>query len=79
MQDAIAIVRKRGKPEFFITFTCNPKWPDIQNLLEPGQILEYRHNLITRVFNQKLRELIKDLLKEHVLSVYITHCYIIEF
>jgi len=29
MQDAIAIVRKRGKPEFFITFTCNPKWPDV--------------------------------------------------
>jgi len=36
MQDAMVIVRKRGKPEFFITFICNPKWPDVQNLLEPG-------------------------------------------
>ena len=26
-QDAMAIVRKYGKPDFFITITCNPKWP----------------------------------------------------
>lgn len=36
MQDAMTIVRKRGKPEYFITFTCNPKWPDILDLLEAG-------------------------------------------
>ncbi|XP_054744530.1 uncharacterized protein LOC129248947 [Anastrepha obliqua] len=26
-QDAMAIVRKHGKPSLFITFTSNPKWP----------------------------------------------------
>lgn len=25
-QDAMSIVRKKGKPDLFITFTCNPKW-----------------------------------------------------
>lgn len=25
-QDAMAIVRKFGKPDFFITMTCNPHW-----------------------------------------------------
>lgn len=25
-QDAMAIVRNCGKPDYFITMTCNPKW-----------------------------------------------------
>ena len=25
-QNAMAIVRKHGKPDLFLTFTCNPKW-----------------------------------------------------
>ena len=28
-QDAMTIVRHTGKPDLFITFTCNPKWPEI--------------------------------------------------
>ena len=27
-QDAISIVRRYGKPDLFITFTCNPQWVD---------------------------------------------------
>ena len=29
-QDAMSIVRRFGKPDLFITFTCNPNWPEIQ-------------------------------------------------
>ncbi len=32
-QDQMAIVRKRGKPDFFITFTCNPQWPEVTEML----------------------------------------------
>ncbi|GBC41616.1 hypothetical protein PHYBLDRAFT_64601 [Rhizophagus irregularis DAOM 181602=DAOM 197198] len=32
-QDAMAIVRVFEKPDLFITITCNPKWPEIQNAL----------------------------------------------
>ena len=28
-QDSMSIVRKYGKPDLFITFTCNPKWEEI--------------------------------------------------
>ena len=35
-QDAMALVRI-GKPDLFITMTCNPKWPEIQTLLFSGQ------------------------------------------
>lgn len=32
-QDAMAIVGKYGKPDLFITFTCNPKWREVQDNL----------------------------------------------
>ena len=79
MQDAMTIVRKRGKPEYFITFTCNPKWPDIHALLEPGQGPEHRHDLTARVFKRKLDELLDDLITKYVLGIDIAHCYVIKF
>ena len=36
-QDAMTYVRKYGRPHLFITFTCNPSWPDIKNELMRGQ------------------------------------------
>jgi hypothetical protein len=29
-QDAMAIVRELGKPDVFMTMTCNPDWDEIQ-------------------------------------------------
>ena len=36
-QDSMAGVRCNGKPDLFITMTCNPNWPDLQAALLPGQ------------------------------------------
>ena len=33
-EDALAIVRKKGRPTYFITATCNPEWPEIKEALE---------------------------------------------
>src|SRR5216117_561479 len=40
-QDSMAIVRYFGRPAFFVTFTANPHWPEIQRELEktPGLLL----------------------------------------
>ena len=35
-QDALAIVRECGKPDFFITMTANPAWPEVASNLAPG-------------------------------------------
>jgi hypothetical protein len=35
-QDAMAVVQELGKPSLFITFTCNPKWPEIVESCPPG-------------------------------------------
>ncbi len=28
-QDAMTIMSHFGKPDLFVTFTCNPKWPKV--------------------------------------------------
>jgi len=53
-QDSMAIVRQYGKPDLFITMTCNPKWEKIINALKPGEIANDRPDLVTRVFFGKL-------------------------
>jgi len=48
-------VRKYHKPDFFITYTCNPKWPEIQESLLEGQKPEDRPDLLARIFNEKFK------------------------
>ena len=60
-RNAMAIVRAFGKPDLFITFTCNPKWPEITRELLPGQTAADRPDLVARVFNMKLDALLTDL------------------
>ena len=78
-QDAMTIVRKFGKPDLFITFTCNPLWDEITCSLLLNQKATDRPDLIVRVFRQKLRELLNDILKKHVFGKPIAHVYTIEF
>lgn len=63
-QDAMAICRSLGNPDLFITFTANPKWPEIQYMLDEiqGQNPEDRPDIVTRVFKIKLDIMIKDLI-----------------
>lgn len=60
-QDAIALVRKFGKPDLFITMTCNPNWPEIKAALMEGQTVADRPDLAVRVFQMKLEKLLEDL------------------
>ena len=78
-QDAMAIVRKKGKPDLFITFTCNPKWPEISEGLLPGQGAEDRPDLTTRVFYQKYKDLMKCLTKDNLFGRSVGYVCVIEF
>lgn len=78
-QDAMSIVARFGKPDIFLTFTCNPNWPEITGELQPFEQVQHRSDLITRVFSLKLKSLLDDLLKKHVLGVVISYVYVIEF
>ena len=63
-QDAMAIVREYGKPDFFITMTCNPNWPEIKDFLLPGQNAQDNPTLVVRVFKLKFK-LFRDWVMEN--------------
>ena len=77
-QDAMALVRRFGKPEFLITMTANGNWNEIQNQLQQGQSYTDRPDLIARVFNQKKKELIEDL-KSGILGKCLSIVGVVEF
>jgi len=78
-QDAMAIVRYCGKPDLFITMTCNPLWPEITAELFPGQTAQDRPELVARVFKLKLNALLHDLTKNNVFGRTVAFIYVIEF
>ncbi|WVZ93683.1 hypothetical protein U9M48_039647, partial [Paspalum notatum var. saurae] len=60
--DGIAICRVYGPPDFFTTFTCNAKWLEIAESIasHPGQKPSDKADMIVRVYNMKLEELMED-------------------
>ncbi|CAB3250348.1 unnamed protein product [Arctia plantaginis] len=74
IQDAMTYVRHYGRPDLFITFTCNPNWEEIQTLLLPGQQAIHRHDLTARVFKQKLKSLIDVIVKYSIFGI--TRCWL---
>jgi hypothetical protein len=74
----MAICRWARCPDAFITFICNPQWPEIKRALLLGQQLQDRPDLVIRVFKIKLKELINDIHKMHILGYTIVGIYVIE-
>ena len=77
--DAMALVQKYGKPDIFLTMTCNPNWDEIISELEPGQTPQDRPDLIVRVFRAKLEDLKIQLFKRHILGKVAAYVYVVEF
>jgi hypothetical protein len=60
--DSIAICRVFRPPDFFFTFICNPKWPEILNSFYSSDQRPFdKSYVIVRVYNMKLEELIHDI------------------
>ncbi|GBP95553.1 hypothetical protein EVAR_67759_1 [Eumeta japonica] len=78
-QDAMAYVRHYGRPDLFITFTCNPKWPEITELLSEGQQSHDRHDIVARVFNVKVKHMMKLLTVGRIFGEKRCHMYTIEW
>jgi len=78
-QDAFVYVRAYGRPNLFITFTCNPLWLEIQNELFDGQTAIDRHDIVARVFKQKLNKFIQVITKEKIFGDVIAWVYSVEW
>ncbi|XP_008184146.1 uncharacterized protein LOC103309715 [Acyrthosiphon pisum] len=77
--DAMSIVRKYGKPDLFITFTCNPRWPEIVDNIPYWLNATDRPDLVARVFHAKLKELMRDITVNKVFGNVDAYVYTIEF
>ena len=77
--DGIAICRVYGPPDLFITFTCNPKWPEISLAILNGQQPNDRPDIIVRVFHMKLQQLLDDIRSAAIFGPMLAILYSIEF
>ncbi|XP_066913355.1 uncharacterized protein [Clytia hemisphaerica] len=77
--DAMAVVSKHGKPDAFLTFTCNPRWREVTENLLPNQKAHDRPDLLTRVFRMKLFAMKKEIMQDGILGMVVARVDVIEF
>ncbi|XP_076933391.1 uncharacterized protein LOC143599263 [Bidens hawaiensis] len=80
-QDALANCRVHGKPQYFITFTCNVKWPEITRYSSrfPSLKSSDRPDIIARVFQIKLRLFLKFIKANKIFGEIVADLYTVEF
>jgi hypothetical protein len=87
-QNSMAIVRKHGKPSLFITFTCNPDWPEVHDASEVYRDysgmskpipVHYRSDIVCRVFKMKLDQLKQDIMSGEFFGPVVYCFFVVEF
>ena len=81
LDDAIAILTDLDEvhPDLMVTFTTNPNWLEIQENLAPNQTYVDRPDIVARVFNLKLKALMKRLVEDNFFGKTKAHFYVVEF
>ncbi|KAF7831674.1 hypothetical protein G2W53_014007 [Senna tora] len=78
--DAMTICATTEFPDLFITFTCNPKWPELDRLLNQlGCKTEDPPDLVSRIFKIKLNKLVRDITKDMLFGKCRVDIHTIEF
>ena len=77
--DALAVIRKLGRPSFFVTMTCHPNWPEVRGALLLGQRHTDRPDRLARVFSRYMEEVLRRITQDKVLGDSIAHFLVIEF
>jgi len=74
--DAMAICSQIDYSDFFITFTCNPNWPEIEEALQQqlGQHANNRPDIVARVFRLRLRELMWNFKERNIFGTVVASC-----
>ena len=75
----MALVQWFGKPNLFLTMTCNPSWEEIIKELAPGQSAQDRPDLVARVFRAKLEDLKKLIFKKKFFGEVALTCMSLNF
>ena len=77
--DAMTIVRHSGRPDLLITFTYNPKFPEILSQLQVYQDASARPDIVSRVFQLMVEEFMRPITKEKIFVTILAFVYVIEW
>jgi hypothetical protein len=77
--DAMALPKKFGKPDLFLTFTCNPKWPEIAAAIPLQSDWHFHADIIDRAFMLRLHSLMNDIVKMQIFGEVSAYVYRIEW
>ncbi|GBP07784.1 hypothetical protein EVAR_73192_1 [Eumeta japonica] len=72
-------VRHYGKPDLFITATCNPNWPEIKENINTNLTPPDKYDTVNRVFHLKVQKLLHLINKSHIFGPLRCHMYTIEW
>ena len=73
--DAMALPRRFGKPDLFITMTCNPKWAEITAAIPPHSSWESHPDIVARVFVLKFKAMMSDILKKQIFGEVVAYVW----
>ncbi|XP_058202827.1 uncharacterized protein LOC131317285 [Rhododendron vialii] len=77
--DAMTLVERYGKPDLFLTMTCNPNWQEIKNEMKPHEEAQNRPDLLSRVFRSKLEHLQREIVKKQLFGPIAVYTFVVEF
>lgn len=64
--DALTLPQRFHAPDLFITFTCNPKWIEIERELPRGHSHLDHPDIVARVFWLKFKSMMKDIVEHKI-------------
>ena len=77
--DAIALPRKFGKPDLFITMTANPAWKEITEAIPAGSHWTHHQDIVARVFYLKLKSMMDVIVKKKLFGEVLAYVFRIEW
>ena len=79
LQNALALLRKFGGSDLFITFTANAGWREVQEALLLNQSAHERPDLIACVFHLKFESRLDDIMKKNIFGHAVGYVYTVEY
>jgi hypothetical protein len=77
--DAMTLVQRFGKPDYFVTKMCNPYWEEVGRELFLGQTPQDHPELVARIYRSKLHNLHDYLIKKKHFGEVLAYAHVIEF
>jgi hypothetical protein len=77
--DAMTLVQRFGKPDYFVTMTCNPYWEEVGRELFLGQTPQPHPVLVAWVYRSKLHNLHDRLIKKKHFGEVLAYALVADF